>query len=213
VDGDRMGIQMDLEEDTSALISTQASTKVYRSPNGCSQRMYARVADGATLTLLPDPVVCFAGANYTQDIEVDLAPRASLLLLDGYTSGRAACGERWQFDRYASHTTVSRGGRAVFVDATRLDQSWGPLSERMGRFAVILSLLAIGPRLARVREAILAQPTRLGNTAIAASSPLGIDGAILRVAADRTESASTMFRSSFGALAGVLGDDPFARKW
>jgi urease accessory protein len=213
VDGDRMGIHLDLEEDASGLISTQASTKVYRSPNGCSQRMYARVADGATLTLVPDPVVCFAGANYTQQIDVDLAPRASLLLLDGYTSGRAACGERWQFDRYASRTSVSRGGQAFFVDATRLDQAWGPLSERMGRFGVIVSLFAIGPRFARVREAILAQPTRLGDKAIAAPSPLGVDGAILRVAADRTESASTMFRSSFAALAQVLGDDPFARKW
>jgi urease accessory protein len=214
VDGDRIDVDIDAARDTSAFISTQASTKVYRSPNGCSQRFEARVAEGAALAIVPDPVVCFAGAKYTQDIEIDLAPGASLVLFDGYTCGRGARGERWEFARYASRTHISRGGLSILVDATRLDQAHGPVADRMGRFGVVLSLVTIGPRFARVRDAILthAMPPR-GDAPIAASSPLGADGAILRVAADHTESASRMFRSSFVALAHVLGDDPFARKW
>jgi hypothetical protein len=46
-----------------------------------------------------------------------------------------------------------------------------------------------------------------------AVSPLGGDACILRVAAERFESASRALRSSFASLASVLGDDPFARKW
>ena len=56
--------------------------------------------------------------------------------------------------------------------------------------------------------------TRVADgSVIAAASPLGDDGCIVRVAAERFESASRALRSSFVALARTLGDDPFARKW
>jgi urease accessory protein len=214
VDGDRLDVDIEVAPCASALLGTQGFTKVYRSPHGCSQRLVARVADAATLTVVPDPVVCFAGARYTQRIAVDLARDASVLLLEGYTCGRSARGVRWQFSHYASRTTILRGGARVLVDATRLDPADGPVAERMGRFDVVLSLVAIGPRFARVREAMFA-PRRAssGASAIVAASPIGHDGGILRILAESFESASRALRSSFAELARLLGDDPFARKW
>jgi urease accessory protein len=201
--------------DATAFISTQASTKVYRSPDGCSQHVDVRISDGAAIAIMPDPVVCFAGARYEQRLDAAMEPRGSLLLLDGYTCGRAARGERWQFDRYESRTTVMRDGRLLLVDATRLDAFPGPIADRMGRFDVILSLLALGPRFAPIRDRMLSHDWAPGldDDTIAAASPLGANGAILRVAACRFENASRIFRSSFGLLAQLLGDDPFARKW
>jgi hypothetical protein len=80
----------------------------------------------------------------------------------------------------------------------------------------MVSLLAIGPRLEPLRQAMLSsstcEPTR-GGSVLVAASPLAEDACILRVAAERFESASRALRSSFAALATVLGDDPFARKW
>jgi len=214
VDGDRLDVDVEVAPSASALLGTQGFTKVYRSPNGCSQRLVARVADAATLAVVPDPVVCFAGARYAQRIDVDLARDASVLLLEGYTCGRSGRGERWKFFHYASRTTIRRGGTRVLVDATRLDPADGPVADRMGRFDVVLSLVAIGPRFARVRDAMFA-PGRASSyaTAIAAASPLGRDGGILRVLAESFESASSALRSSFSELARLLGDDPFARKW
>ncbi len=217
VDGDRIDVDVDVGEGASALLGTQASTKVYRSPAGgpgCSQRLSARVASGATLTIVPDPIVCFAEARYEQAVDIDLAPSASLWLVDGYSCGRSARGERWAFSRYASRTTITRGGARSIVDATRLDPGHGPLAERMGRFDIVLSLLVVGPRFAAAREAMLAsQAEARGDSVLMAASPLGADACILRVAAERFESASRALRSSFAALTGVLGDDPFARKW
>ena len=101
----------------------------------------------------------------------------------------------------------------------------------MGRFDVVLSLLVVGPRFAAAREAMLAAsspspgssrgaPAPLkrdqgsaADAVLIAASPLGEDACILRVAAERFESASRALRSSFTLLASVLGDDPFARKW
>jgi urease accessory protein len=215
VDGDRLEVRADVAEGASALLGTQATTKVYRSPRGCSQRLDVRVDDDAALAVLPDAVVCFAGARYVQSIDVTLAPNASLLVLDGYTCGRSARGERWAFDRYASRTVVARGGHPIFVDATLLDPAHGPIDERMGRFDVVLSLLAIGPKFAAVRDAMLTRSSSPspGDRAILATSPVRGDGALVRVASERFECAAALLRPSFVSLARVLGDDPFSRKW
>jgi urease accessory protein len=63
VDGDRVELDVEAREDTTVLLATQASTKVYRSPSGCSQRISLRVASGAALAFVPDPVVCLEGAD------------------------------------------------------------------------------------------------------------------------------------------------------
>jgi urease accessory protein len=234
VDGDRLDVRLDVGAGASGLLGTQSSTKVYRSPprdgevgvaatSGCGQKLSAAVGEGASLTLLPDPVVCFADARYAQIIDVALAPTASLVALDGYTCGRSARGERWAFSRYASRTTVTRAASTSkaarpLVDATLLDPRHGSIAERMGRFDVVLSLIAIGPRFAGVRDAMLVvhPPEGCGDSVLVAASPLGgggDDGCIVRVAAERFELASLALRSSFASLAHGLGDDPFARKW
>jgi urease accessory protein len=214
VDGDRIDIRVDAAAGTSALLGTQASTKVYRSPHGCSQRLTVQAAESAAVAIAPDPVACFAGARYSQEITVSLASGASLFLLDGYTCGRAAFGERWQFESLRSRTTITRGGLRSVVDATLLDAAHGNIAERMGRFDAVLSLVAMGPRFAPVCAAMCAPSTiKASGKVVVAVSPLGLDGALLRVAGDCFESASRPLRSSFAALANVLGDNPFARKW
>jgi len=216
VDGDCIDVRIVAAEGTTALVGTQASTKVYRSPRGCSQKLAVDVAPEAAVALVPDPVVCFAGAHYCQQIAVSVAPGGSLLLLDGYTCGRSARGERWDFASFSSRTTVTRDGVRAFVDATRLDAAHGRISERMGRFDVVLSLVALGPRFAGVRAAMLRAPASVPFSKAApttAVSPFGTDGALVRVAAECFESASRSLHASFAELAALLGDDPFARKW
>jgi urease accessory protein len=219
VDGDRIRVDVEVGQGAWALLGTQASTKVYRSPDGgvgTSQNLSARVAADAVLAIVPDPVVCFADARYEQVVDVALDPTASLCLVEAYSCGRSARGERWAFARYASRTTVTQGGVRRVVDATRLEPRHGPLADRMGRFDVMVSLLAIGPRFGSVRQAMLSASTcetAPPGSVLVAASPLAEDACILRVAAERFESASRALRSSFDSLASVLGDDPFARKW
>jgi urease accessory protein len=214
VDGDHLYVQVDAAEGTTCVLGTQASTKVYRSPRGCSQRLEARLERGAALALLPDPVVCFAGARYSQELTVELDHGASILLLDGYTCGRSARGERWQFATYGSRTTVTRGGERVIVDAILLDEAHGSIAERMGRFDVVLSVTAVGPRFATVADALRALPAAAGGRSpVVAVSARGDDVTIARVVGECFEDASRKLRPSFAALATVLGDDPFARKW
>src|SRR5262245_15454621 len=100
VGGDTIRLRVDVDADARALLATQASTKVYRSLRRTSHELTASVASGALLTVLPDPVVCFAGADFVQTQEYELSRSASLVMVDWFTSGRHASGERWAFKRY-----------------------------------------------------------------------------------------------------------------
>ena len=119
VAGDETNLTVTLAPHTRCFLSTQASTKVYRNPDGrpCSHRLHATVGEGAVLVLAPDPVQAFAGSSYVQRQEFQLATGSGLVMVDWFGSGRAACGERWEFDRYQSRNDVLIGGKRVLVDA------------------------------------------------------------------------------------------------
>ena len=128
---------------------------------------------------------------------------------------KAGSGLSAKFDELDTRTTIARGGRSAFVDATRLTAAHGRLDQRMGRFNVLLSVIAMGPRFEAVRDALLSprrSPSR-DDSVLTTASPVGKDGAVIRVAAECFEAGSSVLRSSFAALSRELGDDPFARKW
>lgn len=215
VDGDSLHLEVDVGARATGLLSTQSATKVYRSPRGCRQELHARVGEEGLLVLLPDPVACFAEARYEQLTSVTLAPRASLVLLDAFTCGRAARGERWAFARYLSRTLVERQGAPLLLDAVRLDPQEGALPPRMGRFEALATLAVVGLQTAPLREALLSStpPLRRRASVIETASPLGEDGALLRVAATSVEEALLAVRARLRGLPDLLGDDPLARKW
>ena len=94
VGGDQIRMAIDVGAAARALVTTQASTKVYRSLRPASQHIAASIDDDALLAMLPDPIVCFTGAHFSQDQQYDLTARANLVLVDWMTSGRHAVGER-----------------------------------------------------------------------------------------------------------------------
>jgi len=216
VDGDAIDLEVRVGEGARALLGTQASTKVYRSPRlGARQRIVATVEDGAALVVAPDPVACFAGARYEQRATYALAPTASLVVADVVSCGRSARGERWAFARLASRTTVERSGEVVAVDAAVLDAAHGDLARRMGRFDAIATVIALGPAARPVRDAILAKGgAKLAPRAATAfaASPLGDDGAIARAAGEQIEAVIRAVRDLLAGAAALFGDDPFARK-
>ena len=87
----------------------------------------------ALLAVVPDPIVCFADADFTQTQRYDLHPDASLVMVDWITSGRHASGERWAFSRYESRFE-SDAARPDFFDALVLEPHSTLSSKRMGPF-------------------------------------------------------------------------------
>lgn len=216
VDGDALALAVEVDPGASALVGTQASTKVYRSPRGTTQSMRARVAREGLLAVVPDPVSCFAGARYEQSNDVELEDDlATLVLVDAFTCGRAARGERWAFERYASRTHVTRTGRLLVHDAVLLDPAHGALAARMGSFEGFATLVAIGPRAGDVCARLLAAaagPPERGASRLHSASAPAPDMVVARVAVTSAGEISATIRALLSPLARELGDDPFARR-
>jgi urease accessory protein len=222
VGGDHLDVEVDVEPGAVAFLSTQASTKVYRSTAGASTRLAARVADGALLVSLPDPVVCFASSDYRQTQTFAIEASAGLVALDWMTSGRRGSGERWAFDAYASTTSLRVGGRLVLHDAVRLSATDGDLASRAGRLDVLAVVVIAGERLAaeaaRVVAAVSAVPVERRAAVVLSAAPLpGLTlappGCVVRLAGAHVEDVRGVLRRLLDFVPGLLGDDPWARKW
>src|SRR5262245_52023637 len=71
VGGDDIQLRAEVTDGARALLTTQASTKVYRSKYRSRQRLTASVGANALLAVLPDPIVCFAAADFAQEQRYD----------------------------------------------------------------------------------------------------------------------------------------------
>jgi urease accessory protein len=217
VGGDAIRLNVETAQGARAVISTQASTKVYRSTRPASQHVKSSVDDDALLVVLPDPVVCFAGGDFSQQQRVDLQPRGSLVLVDWMTSGRHATGERWAFHHYSSRIDLRRAGRHILYDTLMLDDADGPIGERLGGFDVCLTAVVTGPLVA---DAAVSMVGALSAAAIdrrsdfvAAAWMLPDGGALLRMNGSSVEHVGAALRERLSFLGDLLGDDPFNRKW
>ena len=217
VDGDRVAIDVEVGPGAAAFVSTQASTKVYRSPRGTSAELAGRVERDGLLIVAPDPVVCFAGARYRQVQRFQVAEGGSLVVIDCVLSGRCAAGERWAFSEYRSLIEISRDDRLLVHDALALRASDGDLARRLGRFDVLAVAVVAGRALRAEAEGLLAAASRYPLAPCAdqliMASPVAEDACILRVAGTSGEQAGRTLRELLRFIPARLGDDPWRRKW
>jgi urease accessory protein len=217
VDGDRIVMDLDVGRGATAFISTQASTKVYRSPAGTSSALHASVAADGLLVAAPDPVVCFAGARYRQTQTFDLANRAALVLLDWVSSGRHAAGERWAFDEYRGRITVRVTEQLLVHDALVLSAADSDLPARLGRFNVLAVVVVAGAALAPAASTLIATvnttPVARRADQLMTATPLHGRGCVVRIAGTSVERVGRTIRALLGFVPALLGDDPWTRKW
>ncbi len=220
VAGDETRLDLEVGAGATCFVGTQASTKVYRNParRACGHQTHATVADGGCLVFAPEVLQAFADSSYSQRQEFDLNGSANLVLVDWLSSGRSDCGEHWAFRSYESRNEIRVDGKRRVVDAVRLDSESGLLvsSGRMGRWNCLAMLLMIGPGLATQSAGLLED---IGRRPVAKSAPCvasasGITGgALLRVAGDSVESVRRELQRHLDGLTGLLGDNPWKRKW
>ena len=215
--GDSLSVRVAVGAGAAALVATQASTKVYRSDLGASQRLRASMDDDSLLVLLPDPVTCFAGSRYRQEQHVHMSCSANLVLVDWLTAGRIGSGERWQFDSYRSQTRVWRGDRLILHDGLVLSPEEGELAGRMDRFNCLASAVLSGPALkttaARLAGSLGSAAAPRRADLLLSAAPLGEDGVILRLAGLSVEHVGAALRQYLAIVPTLLGDDPWACRW
>lgn len=211
VDGDALSLEVRVQRGARATLLTQAATKVYRSPRGTSQRFAAAVDEDALLVAWPDPVTCFAGARFSQSTHLRLAPGASAVLVDAFTAGRVASGERWAADHHDSHLLLEVDGRPVVDERLQLDPLEGPVAGRMGRFDALATVLLWGPLVSEARAAVAAAvsatPLERTGAVVESASPLGEHGLWLRCAATTTARLAQRLRQRLAFVGELVGGD------
>src|ERR1019366_7871361 len=78
VQGDAIDLDVEVKPGATLLMTTQASSKIFRGASRQSVR--AKVA--GTLAVLMDPISCFKNACYSQKTEINLLPSGSLIWLE-----------------------------------------------------------------------------------------------------------------------------------
>jgi urease accessory protein len=125
VGGDRLTFDFRLSENSKALITTPAASKIYRT-NGdeAHQTITMNLAEGACLEWLPLDAIIFNRAFYRQEMRVNLAPGANWLGWEVTRFGRSASGERFLSGNWRSRTEVWQEGKPIWID-----RQWLPGSE------------------------------------------------------------------------------------
>ncbi|RZC65055.1 hypothetical protein C5167_008744 [Papaver somniferum] len=235
--GDCVSCDVTVGEGCTAVLTTQSSTKVYKSVGlKCSEQCFeARVGKDALLVLIPDPVTCFSTARYLQKQIFRMGLDSNLVIVDWITSGRHESGEKWDFKLYKSTNNIYlEDDQPLFLDSVLLEQgSTTTIVERMQNYQVIAMLILVGPKLKNVQNQLQEElkrimgeqfymPSTLGRhsntksgptkpTFVASCSafgPKGI-GLVVRIAATTTESVYKFLQHQLASMEPLLGVSPY----
>jgi urease accessory protein len=97
--GDRLKIDITLQNNAEAHITTQAATKVYRMHrNYATQMVNVFVGDGCYLELVPDQLIPYRNSRFYQHVKMNVHDNATVVYSETITPGRIASGEYFQYD-------------------------------------------------------------------------------------------------------------------
>lgn len=107
--GDHFKTQVEVRQGSQAWLTSQATTKVYRMPNGSSSHhMEVAVGQNATLIYRPEPLVLFAQAQYHQAIHLTVESTSRVIWQDITGAGRLAYGEKFLFTELDASLQIDR---------------------------------------------------------------------------------------------------------
>ncbi|HEY9703037.1 MAG TPA: urease accessory protein UreD, partial [Allocoleopsis sp.] len=146
---DRLSINVDLQPDAKVLITTASAGKIYRS-NGkiAGQNTNIKIDQGAYLEFLPQENIIFNGANYEQNMRVELGEGGIWIGWEINRFGRSARGEKFTEGEWRSHTEVWQNGSPLWIDRQYLKANTEIINSYngLGGMPIIASLVFVGKK-------------------------------------------------------------------
>jgi urease accessory protein len=122
VAGDRLAINVQIENGAAAHMTAAAAEKIYRSTGATTViNQHLIAGEGAWLEFLPPETILFDGARLRRETRIDLAPGAGFLGGGILVFGRRARGERLTHGLINDRWEMWRDGTLVWGDALHLD--------------------------------------------------------------------------------------------
>jgi urease accessory protein len=137
--GDRLALTVSVGAGAVVQITTTGATRIYRPRAGATattQSNEITVGEGGLLEYLPDAVIPFARARFSQRTEIRLAADAGLFWWEILAAGREARGEIFEYESVELKTDLSAGGRLIALERVRLEPRSRGLSSsaRLGAY-------------------------------------------------------------------------------
>lgn len=124
--GDRYKIDITVEKDASAQVTTQSATRVHQmDANYASQHQTLTVESGAYLEYLPDFTILYRDSRFINQTDIVVAEDATLLYGEMILAGRKHhhADERFGFDLLSMAISVRRpDGRKLFVEKLLIEK-------------------------------------------------------------------------------------------
>ena len=208
--GDSLSVDIALDVDAKAVVSTQSAEKIYRAQSDASSAsVHLSLAEGSQLAWLPQQTLLFSGAKLNRRFQAEMVPNSELTLFEGVIFGRGAMGERITEGAFRDSWRIRRGGKLVFADEIALE---GNMSDRLDRPAVgkgaraVATFLHLAPDAeARLDEARAALETCLCECGASAWNGMLIVR-FLAVEPEALRQSATRFLNQFRAV-------PVPRVW
>jgi urease accessory protein len=150
--GDRMALEVRLEPGARAHLTTQSATKIHTmDANFAVQTQRIRLADGAYLEFMPDPLIPHRRARFLSDTRISLAESATLLYSEIIQPGRKHHhpDECFGATVLSLATTATRpSGHLLFAEKLLVEPERRPLRQTgvMGPFDVLANVLLLTPK-------------------------------------------------------------------
>jgi urease accessory protein len=120
--GDRLSTEIAVGQGASAIVTTQASERIYRSTGDVAQISNRLIVEaGARLAWLPQETILFDGGKLARTLDVNLQADAELLCVEAILFGRAAMGETVRSGSIHDRWRVRRDRHLIFADDFRVD--------------------------------------------------------------------------------------------
>jgi urease accessory protein len=137
--GDRLALAVDVGAGACVQITTTGATRVYRprvEAPATTQSNEIAVGENALLEYLPDALIPFAGARFSQRTAIRLATGAGLFWWEILAPGREARGEIFEYASVELKTDLLAGGRLIMAERVRLEPRNRALSSlaRLGAY-------------------------------------------------------------------------------
>ena len=121
--GDRYRIDITLDNNTYAHVTTQGATRIYKmEKNYASQIVNITVGEGSFFEYIPDQIIPFRNSRFYQEVELNVHENATMIYSEVIVPGRVASGEAFVYDIcYIKTVGKNHLGSPRFTDTVKLE--------------------------------------------------------------------------------------------
>ena len=140
--GDRYRIDITLDNNTLAHVTTQGATRIYKMENNyASQIVNITVGEDSFFEYIPDQIIPFRNSRFYQEVELNVHDNATMIYSEVIVPGRVASGEAFEYDIcYIKTVGKNHLGRPRFMDTVKLE----PKNENLRAEGILGNFKVVG---------------------------------------------------------------------